>query len=48
MAAWVSRVDDSVVRNTRDVDLLVRREDMEAIVEVMARVGFYSRWKGPD
>ena len=48
VAAWVSRVDDSVVRNTRDVDLLVRREDMEAIVEVMARVGFYSRWKGPD
>ena len=24
VAAWVSRVDDSVVRNTRDVDLLVR------------------------
>jgi hypothetical protein len=40
VAAWVSRVDDSVVRNTRDVGLLVRREDMEALVEVMARGGF--------
>lgn len=27
VAAWVSRVDDSVVRNTRDVDLLVMRDD---------------------
>ena len=43
VAAWVSRVDDTVVRNTRDVDLLVRREDMEAIVEVMARGGFIHR-----
>jgi len=43
VAAWVSRVDDSVVRNTRDVDLLVRREDMEAIVTVMAGGGFIHR-----
>jgi hypothetical protein len=43
VAAWVSRVDDSVVRNTRDVDLLVRRSDMEAIVAVMARGGFMHR-----
>lgn len=43
VAAWVSRVDDSVVRNTRDVDLLVRREDMDAIVDVMARGGFIHR-----
>jgi len=31
VAAWVSRVDDSVVRNTRDVDLLVRRPDFDPI-----------------
>jgi len=31
VAAWVSRVDDSVVRNTRDVDLLVRRSDFDPI-----------------
>ena len=43
VAAWVSRVDDSVVRNTRDVDLLVRRSDMEAIITVMARGGFIHR-----
>ncbi len=43
VAAWVSRVDDSVVRNTRDVDLLVRRSDMEAIVIAMAGGGFIHR-----
>ena len=43
VAAWVSRVDDSVVRNTRDVDLLVRRSDMEAIVTVMTAGGFIHR-----
>ena len=25
VAAWVSRVDESAVRNTQDVDILVRR-----------------------
>lgn len=43
VAAWVSRVDDSVVRNTRDVDLLVRRSDMDAIVTAMAAGGFIHR-----
>lgn len=43
VAAWVSRVDDSVVRNTRDVDLLVRREDMDAIKDAMAARGFIHR-----
>ncbi len=43
VAAWVSRVDDSVVRNTRDVDLLVRRSDMDAIVAAMAGGGFIHR-----
>ena len=43
VAAWVSRVDDSVVRNTRDVDLLVRRSDMDAIVIAMAGGGFIHR-----
>ncbi len=40
VAAWVSRVDDSVVRATRDVDLLVRREDMEAIRGALGAAGF--------
>lgn len=43
VAAWVSRVDDSVVRNTRDVDILVRRDDMPRIVPVMERAGFIHR-----
>lgn len=43
VAAWVSRVDDSVVRNTRDVDLLVRREDMDAIIAAMAGGGLIHR-----
>lgn len=43
VAAWVSRVDDSVVRNTRDVDLLVRRSDMNRIIPAMEKVGFVYR-----
>jgi len=43
VAAWVSRVDDSVVRNTRDVDLLVRRRDMDRIIPVMEKAGFIHR-----
>jgi hypothetical protein len=43
VAAWVSRVDDSVVRATRDVDILVRRQDMPKIVPAMARAGFIHR-----
>jgi len=43
VAAWVSRVDNSVVRNTRDVDLLVRREDMPAITTALAAAGFLHR-----
>lgn len=43
VAAWVSRVDDSVVRNTRDVDLLVRREDLPAISEALGAAGFIHR-----
>ncbi|MCB1236648.1 MAG: hypothetical protein KDM91_16390 [Verrucomicrobiae bacterium] len=43
VAAWVSRVDDSVVRATRDVDLLVRRADMKAIESAMENAGFLHR-----
>lgn len=43
VAAWVSRVDDSVVRNTRDVDILVRRADMPRIVPAMEQAGFIHR-----
>ena len=40
VAAWVARVDAEAVRNTKDVDLLVRREDFQRIIEVLQGVGF--------
>ena len=43
VAAWVSRVDEAAVRNTRDVDVLVRRVDLDRAAEALARVGFVRR-----
>ena len=43
VAAWVSRVDESAVRNTRDVNILLRREDMARACEALATVGFVHR-----
>lgn len=40
VASWVSRVDEAAVRNTRDVDILLRRADLEAAKEAMATAGF--------
>jgi hypothetical protein len=40
IAAWVARVDIEAVRNTKDVDLLVRREDFQRVVDVLESVGF--------
>ena len=30
VAAWVSRVDEAAVRNTQDVDIVLRRADLPA------------------
>jgi hypothetical protein len=43
VAAWVSRVDESAVRNTRDVDVLIRRADLPAAIAAMAAAGFRHR-----
>jgi hypothetical protein len=43
VAAWVSRVDEAAVRNTRDVDLLLRRADLDAAVAALAAAGFVYR-----
>lgn len=43
VAAWVSRVDEAAVRNTRDVDIVVRREDFEKIRGALERAGFVYR-----
>ncbi len=43
VAAWVSRVDEAAVRNTRDVDIMIRRQDLPAAVEAMSKAGFVHR-----
>lgn len=49
VAAWVSQVDEGAVRNTRNVDILVRREDLPAIIATTASAGFeYSNVAGAD
>jgi hypothetical protein len=40
VASWVARVDEGAVRNTRDVDLLVRRGDLPAITAALEQAGF--------
>src|SRR6478752_10866410 len=40
VASWVATVDEGAVRNTRDVDLLVRRADLPAITAALEQVGF--------
>lgn len=40
VAAWVSRVDRAAVRNTQDVDILVRRSDFDRIKVALESVGF--------
>ena len=40
VANWVARIDEGSVRNTRDVDILVRREDLSKVVAAMEAAGF--------
>jgi len=49
IAAWVSRVDEAAVRNTRDVDILLRRDDLALTRAALAKAGFIHRHaKGID
>src|SRR5437868_5451010 len=41
VAEWVARIDEDAVRNTRDVDLLVRRTDLSAVRVALEAAGFY-------
>lgn len=43
VAAWVARVDESATRNTRDVDILIRRADLEAVKSALEKAGFFYR-----
>jgi hypothetical protein len=43
VAAWVSRVDEAAVRNTRDVDILLRRSDLDRARQALESAGFVYR-----
>jgi hypothetical protein len=43
VAAWVSRVDEAAVRNTQDVDILLRRDDLPAAIAALSEAGFVYR-----
>ena len=40
VASWVASVDEGAVRNTRDIDLLVRRADLPALTTALEQAGF--------
>jgi hypothetical protein len=40
IANWVASVDGGAARNTRDVDVLIRRDDLDAASAAMALAGF--------
>jgi hypothetical protein len=41
VAAWVASVDPAAVRNTQDVDLLLRRSDLDAATKALSAAGFH-------
>ena len=43
VAAWVSRVDEAAVRNTQDVDMVMRRSELDAASAALENVGFVHR-----
>ncbi len=43
VAAWVSRIDEAAVRNTQDVDILLRAEDFERAKVALEAAGFVYR-----
>jgi hypothetical protein len=49
VAAWVGQIDQSAVRFTQDVDLLIRRSDLDAVTRALEAIGFqYRRSSGID
>ncbi|KAA1260093.1 hypothetical protein LF1_26320 [Rubripirellula obstinata] len=40
---WVAQVDESVVRNTRDVDILINESDLPAAIKAVEQEGFIYR-----
>jgi hypothetical protein len=48
VALWVSRVDEAAVRNTQDVDILLRREDLPAAKAALEGAGLDVFLDGPE
>jgi hypothetical protein len=44
VAAWVARVDKEAVRNTKDVDILIRRADLQQMIAALQTVGFVHQY----
>ena len=44
VAAWVSRVDEAAVRNTQDVDIVLRRTDLPAARRALERSSSVYGW----
>jgi hypothetical protein len=40
VASWVATIDEGAVRNTRDIDLLVRRADLPVLTAALEQIGF--------
>lgn len=40
VASWVATIDKGAVRNTRDIDLLIRREDLPTVTVALEQAGF--------
>jgi hypothetical protein len=40
VASWVSRVDPAAIRNTRDVDIVLRRSDLDRATMALVAAGF--------
>jgi hypothetical protein len=40
---WVAQVDESVVRNTRDVDIILNESDLDRAIAALEQVGFIYR-----
>ena len=40
IASWVGSIDEGAVRNTKDVDILIRRADLEAAIAAATAAGF--------
>jgi hypothetical protein len=49
VASWVASIDETAIRNTQDVDILLRREDLPRAAAALSEVGFiYRHVRGVD